>query len=378
MKQLVKIGNNTILFLGELLKKFSPEKIFLVTGKQSYESCGAEKILSNLLKEYNYFQFCDFFPNPKLESIEHEIKLFKENNYDFIIAVGGGSVIDVAKSINILQAQPTSSYEKTIINNNFVNNGVPLVAIPTTSGTGSEATHFAVIYIKGVKYSISSEKILPNVAIIDPQFTYSLPYKIAIDTGLDAFAQAIESFWSINSTSESEEYAAKAIHILWNNLPKLRKTYLFNIKDDISYAAHLAGRAINITKTTAPHAFSYAVTTQFGLTHGHAVALFLPYFFEYNFNVTENSCNDPRGVDFVKAKIMEIAEFLKIDSSSKLSNSLFNFIKSLSVENDFKKLGIDDNDLKSILEKPNAARLKNNPRKFIFKDFWKIIKQQEG
>jgi alcohol dehydrogenase class IV len=184
------------------------KKIFLVTGKHSFELSGAKEILSEQLKSYSIVNFNDFTANPKIDNIKEGIELFNDNDCDVVIAVGGGSVIDMAKSINILSVQ--NGDPKNIIQGRekILNKGKNLIAIPTTSGAGSEATHFAVVYIDKEKFSIAHEYILPNTAIVDPTFTFKLNSRVTAISGIDALSQAMESHWSVNSDNESKNIHA--------------------------------------------------------------------------------------------------------------------------------------------------------------------------
>jgi len=360
MAQIVKFGNDSVSFLKKMLSDKEPKNIFLVTGKDSFIHSGARDKIEPILNNYCYFRFFDFESNPKVEDIERGVYLFNKNKCDLIIAVGGGSVIDMAKLINVFHSEK-GKLDQAIISN--ITKGVvaPFVAIPTTSGTGSEATHFAVSYINKKKYSVVNNLLLPDTVLINPSFTFTVsPYLTAV-TGLDAFAQAIESYWSVNSNNESLEYSKKAIKLLWENLPLAVNKNDEKAKENISWASHLAGKAINIAKTTAPHAISYPFTSYYNIPHGHAVALTLPSFLEFNYNITDNDCNDKRGYAFVKKNIEDL--FILINTDSKNSkNTLTEFILSLGIEINIKKLIGDNFDTKIILDNINAERMKNNPR----------------
>ena len=363
MTQLVKIGNTSTSYLKNFLSENLPKSIFLVTGKNSYFGSGANDKLGPILSPYSYFRFCDFEENPKVEDVERGVELFNSYKCDLIIAVGGGSTIDMAKLINIFHSRKDdlSPYILSADPNFDV---VPFVALPTTSGSGSEATHFAVVYVDKKKYSVANNNLLPDIVLIDPSFTYSaLPYLTAV-TGLDAFAQAIESYWSVNSTDESQLYSKKAIKMIWENLPSAVNENSKKAKNELSKASHLAGKAINIAKTTAPHAFSYPFTSFFKIPHGHAVSLTLSYFLKYNFNVTKSDCNDPRGSVYVKNKVFEILSFIDAGSIDAGAQKIENFIDNLGVAQKLSKLGISQNNLKSnIIDEVNLERLNNNPRK---------------
>lgn len=205
-----------------------------------------------------FVRFSNFTSNPRYESVMFGVEILKINKCDFIVAIGGGSSIDVAKCIK---------------HHGFFD--IPMMAVPTTSGTGSEATHFAVIYMNGEKQSIADEKLLPEYVILQPDMLNTLPLYQKKCTMLDALCQAIESWWSKKATTESIEYSRKAIKLILDHMD----SYLKNEDTgnmNMLIASNLAGKAINITTTTAPHAMSYKITSYYGLPHGHAVALCLP------------------------------------------------------------------------------------------------------
>lgn len=360
MTQEIYMGKNSINNLKEVIDRVSPSSILLVTGKKSYERCGAKAIIEELLVNYHCVRFYDFEENPKLEDVTNGIKLFKQHNCDLVIAIGGGSVIDMAKLVKSLA--DSNDYSEDIKRSLVVSNDKKLIAIPTTSGTGSEATHFAVVYIDKVKYSLAHASILPNVSINDSQFTYSLPKYLTASTGLDAFSQAMESLWCVNSTDESKVYSKESIKIIWNNLRKAVEGDL-EARDSMSKASYLAGKAINITKTTAPHAMSYSFTSYNNLPHGHAVALTLPFFLEYNYNLSVDDCNDKRGVDYIKNTFSELFAILNVRDIKTARSKIEEFIIGLGVELEIGKLGMSYEDIDFALKNINLERLTNNPRK---------------
>ena len=363
MEQIVKFGENSISFLEKFLSEKSPKSIFLVTGKNSFINSGASDYLNSVLRKYNYIRFFDFEENPKIEDVERGIDLFNQNNCDLTIAVGGGSVIDMAKLINIFHSN-TGELSLSIISGEVEGKVVPFIAIPTTSGTGSESTHFAVVYVDKKKYSVAHNLILPNIVLINPFFTFSASSYLTAITGLDAFAQAIESFWSVNSTEESKSYSKEAIEIIWNNLSSAVKENDKSAKERLSWASHLAGKSINITKTTAPHACSYPFTTYYNIPHGHAVSLFLSYFLEYNYNVTDLDLNDIRGVGYVRSSILQICNIIGETKVDIAKIKIIEFIDSLGISSnvEISRLG-KEKDIEIILENINIERLSNNPRK---------------
>ncbi len=363
MLQKEYFGINSIKNLNKILSKHKPKSIFLVTGKNSYEKCGAKSILDKILSKYNVVHFSDFEANPKISDIKKGIKLFKKNKCDFVIAVGGGSVMDVAKSINSFAANDGKSEDYLQKGKLMEKKGKMLVAIPTTAGSGSEATKFAVIYIDKTKYSLDNDIILPDYAIIDPQFIMDLPKGITASAGMDALSQGIESYWSVHSTNQSKKYSREAIKLTIKNLVNASDGNKSS-RIAMTKAAHLAGKAINITKTTACHAISYPITSYFNVPHGHAVALTIPSMLAYNSNVTEKDLLDRRGVNYVKKTINEIVKLLGCSKVNDASIKIQNLMNQIGLSTKLSELGIKtNNDMEIIIKNGfNPGRVRNNPR----------------
>ena len=217
-------------------------------------------------------RFSDFQSNPHYESVVEGVKLFRKEQCDSIFAVGGGSAIDVAKCIKLYSDLPGDGSDGSWLKEKAVPNNIPLLAMPTTAGTGSEATRYAVIYYEGEKQSITSESIIPDTVLMDPDVLRTLPLYQKKATMCDALCHAIESFWSVNSNDESKEYSRAAIRGVLQHMDG----YLNNTEEGragMLLAANTAGKAINITQTTAGHAMCYKITSLFGSSHGHASIL---------------------------------------------------------------------------------------------------------
>lgn len=315
--------------LNEILKIEKAKNILIFTGKKSFEKI--KPIIKKELSNFNTTYYSDFSTNPKEEDIKKAIEKI-DNNFDIIIAVGGGSVIDFAKAYKF-----------------YLKSNLALIAIPTTSGTGSEATQFAVIYVNGIKKSLDDKKILPEYSILDSQFIENNPKYLKATTSLDAYCQAIESYYAVQSTPLSRKYAHKAIEILSKNIIKYVNFEDIETNTLIMKASNLAGKAINISRTTAPHAMSYSITSKYNLPHGHAVALNIGKILEYNKNVDKQSLNDSRGLNFVKSRIKEIYDLIGFKNAQDYFLDLF------------KKLDIEYYEYESDYIDPQ--RLKNNPRK---------------
>jgi alcohol dehydrogenase class IV len=172
------IGKNSLDNIRPIISEIGAKKILLVTGKDSYKQSGSEDRLAPYLDNMITRRFFDFEVNPNIKDVQAGIDIILSFKPDLVIAIGGGSVIDMAKLINIFSAHVNKEREiREFVNksSSVKRKGLPLIAIPTTSGTGSEATHFAVVYIKNKKYSFAHKYVLPNFAIIDPSLSYSKP-----------------------------------------------------------------------------------------------------------------------------------------------------------------------------------------------------------
>lgn len=269
------------LYLKEKLGEREFKKTLFVTGKTSFSRSGAERFLVEAGAEI-HFRFSEFESNPTCSDLLEGLSLFETVQPDCIIAIGGGSVLDMAKLINFFGVSKISpqEYLQGAIQPEPDYSLLPCIAIPTTAGTGSEATHFSVLYKDHVKYSVADVRMVPYTVILCPALTEGMsPYQTAC-TGMDALAQGIESYWAVGATVESREYAKKAVQLAWSHLEKAVENPDIEDREKMQEAAYWSGRAIDISKTTLCHALSYSLTSHFGYVHGHAVALLLPAVFE--------------------------------------------------------------------------------------------------
>ena len=249
-------------------------------------------------------RFSDFQPNPLYESVVRGVEVFRKEKCDSIIAVGGGSAMDVAKCIKLYSAQPGDGEDGAWLKTEEIENMIPFLAMPTTAGTGSEATKYAVVYYNGAKQSITSERIIPEMVLMDPGVLKTLPLYQKKATMCDALCHAIESFWSVNSTEESRQYSREAISGILRHMDGyLQNTEAGNA--GMLLAAHMAGKAINISQTTAGHAMCYKLTSLFGVAHGHAAILCDRILFPWMISNVDR-CVDPRGKDYLNTTMDEI------------------------------------------------------------------------
>ncbi len=374
MNQAEYTGAGSINNLKDILEKINPRNIFLVTGKNSYRTSGAERILGEILKDKTVTLFNDVTGDPLIENIIKGMDIFIESDCDAVIAVGGGSVIDTAKSINILSSQDADPRSVIKSKQKIINKGKPFIAIPTTSGAGSEATHFAVVYMNKEKFSLAHEFILPDYSIIDPVLTYDLQPNVTATSGIDAFSQAVESYWNVNANDESKKYSQEAITFILENLKTAVNEPTEESRANMSTAAHLAGKAINITKTTAPHAVSYAMTSYFGIPHGQAVCITLAEFLGYNFYVTESDSAEGLSMTEIRKNIEDLLRIFNCSDLAGAKKLITDLIEGIGLKTKLSELNItSDNDINLICESVNPERLKNNPRNVTKESLAKIL-----
>lgn len=364
MKRDQYFGPGVIHRLAEIVEAKHAKRILLVTGQRSYEESGAAKVIDPILGSYLTARYSPAASIPDLNEVEAGITAYKEVAPDLIIAVGGGSIIDLAKLIRVCSSHEAAPADVASGSAKVVTRGLPLVAIPTTAGSGSEATHFAVVYVEKKKYSVAHEYVMPDIAIVDPTLTYSMSPRQTAICGLDALSQSMESIWSVNSSDDSMHSASEAIELVLSNLSLAVSSPSASSREAMSRAANLAGQSINITKTTAPHALSYMLTMSYSIPHGHAVALTLGSFLEFNSAVSARDINDPRGVDHVHDVIGRICGLMGVGTAVEGRQVLQHLMETIGLDTCLRSYGIETaTDCERIVEHVNVERLANNPRK---------------
>ena len=248
--------------------------------------------------------------------------------------------LDTGKLVNLLAAQEGPAEVIVRGRTPAARAGLPLIALPTTAGSGSEATHFGVVYADKIKYSVASPFMLPDVSVVDPDLTMSVSPRQTAISGMDAFAQAVESSWSIHSTEASRQDARRAVQLALAHLPCAVTAPTLQHRRAMSKAAYLAGRAINVTRTTAPHAVSYPLTAHFGYPHGHAVALTLGEFLVYNSRVSDDDVTDPRGTSHVRRVVDELVQMLGCETAEEGRERVRAMMRAIGLATELSALGI--------------------------------------
>ena len=349
------------------------KKSCFIVGKNSFTMSGFSVFLKNS-KINNYIIHSDFSVNPKFDDIIKGVKIIQDFKPEIIIGIGGGSVLDTAKLISVFATYDKSIQDVILGKEKITDRCIELCLIPTTAGSGSEATHFAVVYMDNIKYSVASEYLLPDYVILDPVLLESLPTIQASISAFDAFSQAVESIWSIHANDESLNFAFESLILLNNNIDQLILNPNKKCRKNILKASNLAGKAINITKTTAPHALSYFLTINYKIPHGIAVFIILRLFVFYN-SPTNIIKLKPfiSNKDYLK-RFNLILFAVKVNNEKELSKRILNLISLSNLTNYLQALNLfTEYDIKLIANSVNQERLINNPMSLNESDIIKIF-----
>jgi alcohol dehydrogenase class IV len=346
--------------LSEYLKQYDFGKsCLLVSGSNFARRTGYLDLLKNELKKINCetYVYDRIEPNPSVETVEAGAMLARKTNVSFVLAFGGGSVIDAAKAISL-------AYSSGVRIQNFLGvmnvnvNTVPLVALPTTAGTGSEVSKYSVLtdLKQKRKLAIGGPALFPKLSILDPDTLYTLPPNLVASTGLDALSHALESFFSKNSTVFSDMLSKESIRIILNNLPRAFSGDL-EAKAWMMYASMLAGLSINITSTNVVHALGYYLTTHYRIPHGLANATFLVSSLEYE-------------APFMTDRFAELSEALghsspdNVVKSRLLLKDISLLLDALRIPRNLREIGVKEDEINTMVEDvtQNYSRnLSNSP-----------------
>jgi len=368
------IGEGTIARLGEVLDAMASDSVLLVADQNAYHLSGAVDAVRSVLSRRRYEVFSDFQENPSLEDIDAGIDRLKRADYEVVLAVGGGSAIDVAKVIAACSVEEASPRDIITGKAGVAHTGPPTIAIPTTAGTGAHTTHFSAVFVDGEKYSLAHETLRPDVAIVDPELTYSMPPLLTAATGLDALCQAMESMWAVGSTDSSRRFAREAIPLAAAHLETAVLSPTPEARDAMCRASHLAGEAINISKTTAAHAMAYTFTTDYHVAHGIAAALTLAAVLEYNSRTGDSDCIDPRGTEHVRNVVAEVVALLGCRSPEDAGVRLTGLLEAVGCPTRLSEVGVTTSEQRrAIASGVNTERLGNNPRRMTFESVDELL-----
>jgi alcohol dehydrogenase len=367
LRRSVRYGHGAINGAAEIVRARGSARVLLVTGKRSFVASGADRLLPGLEAVAEVRRWSDFRPNTDAADLAVGLGVVDDFGPDLILAVGGGSAMDMAK---LLCAYEGTSGEATLLNSIRAGGSVEhrrmqLVLAPTTSGSGAEATRFAVVYIGDEKFSIAGPAMLPDAVILDPTLTMSGSRYQRATSGIDAVAQAIESLWATGATQRSRGFARHALRLLLPNIEAFVNEVDAEATRRMALGSHLAGRAIDISKTTAAHALSYGITKGYGVSHGHAVALTLGAFIEVHAQARSEHLQVGLNAESHSRVMQLILSYLGASSGAEARKRFVSLLGRIGIETSMKKIGIETEEQRSrIIKTVNLERLGNNPVPF--------------
>ena len=341
-------------------------RAFIVTDPGMVSLGYVDKILYYLRKRTEHVHceiFSDVEPDPSIETVKRGAQMMDEFKPDVIIALGGGSAMDAAKGMWLFYEHPDVDFNslrlrfldirKRAFKFPKMGNKAQLVAIPTTSGTGSEVTSFAVISDKknNMKYPLADYELTPNIAIIDPQFVMSLPKSATADTGLDVLTHALEAYVSVMASDYTDGLAMKAIQLVFKYLPRAYKNGAEDAeaREKMHNASCMAGMAFTNAFLGLNHSIAHKIGGEYHVPHGRANAVLLPHVIKYNASIPSKFVSFPKYKKFIAdEKYAEITAFLGLPAKTteegvqSLINAVIDLMKEVNEPLSFSECGIDE------------------------------------
>lgn len=341
-------GANSLLDLPNKIKEDSNESVLIITDEGITKIGLMDDLLEELTNQgIRYYIYDKTVPNPTIENIEDAVSMYHEHNCEGIIAFGGGSPIDCAKLAGARIVKPRKPVEKLRGLFKVFKQLPPLYVVPTTSGTGAEATLAAVFSNSDTneKQPVMDTSLIPHVAVLDPLVTIKLPPHLTAETGMDALTHAIEAYIGRSNTKDTKEWSIEATKLIFDNLYTTYKDGLNIIaRENMQKAAHLAGKAFTRAYVGYVHAIAHTLSGFYNLPHGLANAIILPHVLEYY-------------GDSVYEKLAELADLIGITEPNETyiqkAQKFIKAIKDLNKKMDIpeKISGIEDRHIPLMIER---------------------------
>ena len=347
----------------QIKNELNLESAFLVCGNNCKKIKQVDELINNTK---GLTVFSNFSANPKYDEICNGLSLFKKSGAKIIMAIGGGSAIDVAKAIKMFYGL---NENKLYLTQELKANDVVLIAVPTTAGSGSETTRYSILYYKNVNQNVTHDDLIPKYAILDFELLQTLPIYQKKVTALDTLCHSVESHWSVSSTAESMEYSMQAMKMMIENIDAFLDNTDMGNKNMLK-ASYYSGKAINISKTTAAHAMAYKMTTYYNIAHGHAVFLGLCVLYKFMIN-NMSRCIDVRGKEDLHNRLLQISYALS--GENQLLEDDF-FVKLLN-KVQLKAPQIKDDEIDMLADSVNLEKLGNFPIKLEKEEIKELYKQ---
>lgn len=338
----VYFGRGILKSKAKHLKK-TGTRAFVVTGANSGRLSGALQDCENALIELNiaYKVFEGIENNPSVEQCIELSKLAKGFNADFVIGIGGGSPMDAAKAIAVFVKNDITAEE--LFSGDYKNGVLPIVAIPTTSGTGSEVTPWSVLTLHNeqTKRGFGTRSTFPRVSFLDPAYTDNLPKSVTINTAMDAFTHCFESFISLKATPVTDALNIQALKLFSECKQSLLKGEFDGIRDKLMLMSTLAGMGIAITATTMMHAMGYPLTYFYDVPHGAANTLVLPAYVNALAKHRPQRLNEAlSALSMTKTELLELATTLVPNTIHLSENEIMSFAEQSAKQGSCAKTGI--------------------------------------
>ena len=314
-------------------------------------------------------------PEPDVGQVEAIFAAAGKQSFDLVVGIGGGSAMDVAKIVAVLLAGDVALRDLLRGKSTIAKRGVPTLMIPTTAGTGSEATPNSIVLVPEdeLKVGIVSPKLIPDCVILDPEMTVGLPPAITASTGMDALTHAIECYMSKKGSPFSDLFALKAIALIARSI---RRAYTsggdLDARHDMLLGAYYGGMCIATSSTTAVHALAYPLGGKYRIPHGVSNAILLPYVMRFN-----GVGNEAKFSDVAVAMGIDVAGRSPQQATTAVIDALFALNRDLAIPADLKQWNITAADLDTLVD--GAAKvtrlLDNNPRAMSRADIAAIYQQ---
>lgn len=371
-------GPDSLENLKEELNYFKDVKKVLVITQGFLKEFPCMEIITSILEEGNiaYDIEVDVDAEPTVANIEEIHSRIVKGNYDLFIGIGGGSVLDAAKMLSVLEKNNLSLHE--MLGTELIpNKGVPMILIPTTSGTGSEVTPNAIITIpeEELKVGIVSRHFLPDLVILDPKLTVTLPPSITAATGMDAFTHSFESYISNKANPISDMYALESMKLIAKSIvTSYTEADNLQARQDMLLASTYGGMALTAAGTAAVHALAYPLGGKFNIPHGEANSMLLPHVTRFNLDaIEERMAIVAKHIGIVSPE----SDIIDSKAAEKLIEQIEEWIQKLNIPQDLSDFGVSDSDVTILAEAAFKVRrlLDNNPKELSIEEIEEIYKR---
>lgn len=342
-------GWDSLEHLVSEVERLNASNILIVTDPLLEELGMTNKIIEPLQAQgWKTSVYTEVVPEPPLEVGEKLVAFTREHKFDLVIGLGGGSALDLAKLAGVLATHEgkVADYLNLTGSRSLTHKGIPKILIPTTSGTGSEVTNISVLSLESSKDVVTHDYLLPDVAIVDPALTTSLPPKVTAATGIDALTHAIEAYVSKNANPVTDALALQAIRLISGSIrTAVADGENKEARMDMSYGSYLAGLSFFNAGVAGVHALAYPLGGQFHIAHGESNAVLLPYVMGY----IRQSC-EKRMKDILEAMGFSSSQLSQEEASFKCIEELKKLVKDVGIPLSLKEFGIQEDALDSLTD----------------------------